>query len=331
MLLEKKAPLISVIVPIYNVEQYLERCVETILNQTYTNLEIILVNDGALDNSPQICDAYAMKDKRIKVIHKKNGGLSDARNTGILHSTGEYLSFIDSDDYIDTKLYEQFILRLNECSDELDLYIFNVSREKEQGWIDCNTVKDVYYTQSKRDVLEKFFLFTGVDAYACNKIYRKQLFYSIQFPVGKLYEDIFTIPQIVDSCNNTICIDPYIGYFYFLNNTSIVRSRFTVKQLDNIYQRFLLKSFIVEKYPDLYDLALNKVVDGFLSTGYKLSISNRDSIFFESKREIENMINKYFLEILKNSHISIIKKIALGLFYLNSSIFAFCYKLYLKK
>ena len=101
--------LISVIVPIYNVEKYLERCVESIINQTYKNLEIILVDDGSPDNCPQMCDDYAKKDSRIKVVHKKNGGLSDARNAGMKVATGEYVSFIDSDDYISLDFYETLL------------------------------------------------------------------------------------------------------------------------------------------------------------------------------------------------------------------------------
>ena len=99
-------PMISVIVPIYNVEKYLARCVDSIVNQTYKNLEIILVDDGSPDRCPQMCDDYAEKDSRIKVIHKKNGGLSDARNAGMAVATGEYISFIDSDDWIETSMFE---------------------------------------------------------------------------------------------------------------------------------------------------------------------------------------------------------------------------------
>ena len=100
---------ISVIVPIYNVEQYLRKCIDSIINQTYKNLEIILVDDGSWDNSPRICDEYAKRDNRIKVIHKKNGGLADARNTGLKMITGNYISFIDSDDYIEKTMYEKMI------------------------------------------------------------------------------------------------------------------------------------------------------------------------------------------------------------------------------
>ena len=102
-------PLISVIVPIYNVEKYLDRCVDSIINQTYKNLEIILVDDGSPDNCPQMCDDYAKKDSRIKVVHKENGGLSDARNVGMEVATGEYVSFIDSDDYISLDFYETLL------------------------------------------------------------------------------------------------------------------------------------------------------------------------------------------------------------------------------
>ena len=124
-------PLISVVVPIYNVDKYLDRCVESIIKQTYTNLEIILVDDGSSDNSPQICDNWNVKDKRIKVIHKENGGLSDARNVGLSFATGEIISFIDSDDWIEHEMFEKMLNRKKK--DNSDIVSCGVKWVKEDG------------------------------------------------------------------------------------------------------------------------------------------------------------------------------------------------------
>lgn len=331
MLDNQKKPLISVIVPVYNTEKYLHRCLNSILQQSYDHLEIILVNDGSLDNSPNICDAYANQDSRVKVIHKPNGGLSDARNMGIKHANGEYLSFIDSDDYIDVGLYERFVEKLNDCKDNIDIYIFNVNKETKQGWVVGTTVHEAVYEKSKQKVLENTFVLRGVDAYACNKIYKKDLFLNISFPLGKLYEDIFTIPKLIHFSHNSICIDNFLGYFYCLNESSIVNAKFSERQFDNITERVLLKEFIDKNYPDLSDLALNKVVDGFLSTGYKLSSSQKNEVYHKSRKNIKNMVIENFSKIIVNNQISFLKKMALLLFFVNNDVYRFCYKKYLRK
>ena len=116
---KKDSSKISVIIPVYNVEEYLDKCVTSVLNQTYKNLEIILVDDGSPDNCPKMCDEWAKKDKRIKVVHKKNGGLSDARNSGIEVCTGEYIGFVDSDDYIDKQMYKELLKRIESTNSDM--------------------------------------------------------------------------------------------------------------------------------------------------------------------------------------------------------------------
>lgn len=170
---------ISVIVPIYKVEDYLHRCVESIINQAYTNLEIILVDDGSPDNCPKICDEYAEKDSRIKVIHKENGGLSDARNTGLLVATGEYISFIDSDDYIDINMYKSIItymeehdLDIAECgikhvynnkikqNDKLDksIHVFNSEEALKELMLERRFHQTVWNKLYKTKLIKIFFL-----------------------------------------------------------------------------------------------------------------------------------------------------------------------------
>lgn len=185
-------PLVSIIVPIYKVEPYLRRCLDSIVNQTYTNLEIILVDDGSPDGCPQICDEYVAKDKRIIVIHKENGGLSDARNAGLDICKGEYISFVDSDDILDLNAVEYML----NAGTDVDIVITNVKmfiNEEEINHLNkthCNSLP--FKTIGSDDLLLR--LCRDGDAYlrsAWGKLFKRKLFFNIRFPKGKLYEDMY--------------------------------------------------------------------------------------------------------------------------------------------
>ena len=176
-------PRISVIVPVYNVEQYLPRCVESILAQTYENLEILLVDDGTKDNSGAICDAYARQDARVKAIHKKNGGLSSARNAGIDAATGEYLSFVDSDDWIEPDMYEKMMALMEKysvrlvCAGRWD--VSSETGEKTLGL--CPPKEEVI---SGEALVRRIFHWENIDSAAWDKLYHKSLFASVRYPLG---------------------------------------------------------------------------------------------------------------------------------------------------
>ncbi len=187
-------PLISVIIPVYKVEEYLNKCVDSVINQTYKNLEIILVDDGSPDNCPKICDDYAKQDKRIKVIHKKNGGLSDARNAGIDMANGEYLSFIDSDDYVE-KNYISFLYNLaKKYNSDLTMGKQYVRYSNKT----INTGSGSLYELNSYDALDKILYGEDLDVSAWAKLYKKELFKKVKFPVGRLFEDAATIYKLID-------------------------------------------------------------------------------------------------------------------------------------
>lgn len=164
---------ISVIVPVYNVEQYLERCVDSIINQTYTNLEIILVNDGSTDNSGKLCDELAKKDERIRVIHKENGGLSDARNRGIEEAESDLVGFIDSDDYIDNDMYEILLKNLNNTDADLSMCaLYDVYNNTPEAQVTNKETWKLSSEQAIKMVMEAKIL----SVTAVNKLYRKSLF-----------------------------------------------------------------------------------------------------------------------------------------------------------
>lgn len=231
-------PLISVIVPIYNVERYLEKCIKSILNQTYQNLEVILVDDGSPDNCGEICDRYSDKDPRIKVIHKQNGGLSDARNKGIDAAEGEYLAFVDSDDTIMPEMIGKLYQRI--VTDQSDMAFCGYIQVDQKG----NILSEVFLPDnllSGFDTLKESYEKNGVlYTIACNKLIKRQLFQNIRFPIGKYNEDEFTLYRVIDQCKLiSILRDPL--YIYVRRDNSITQESYSAKRLDGIeasYERY---------------------------------------------------------------------------------------------
>lgn len=223
--------LISVIVPIYAVEKYLEKCIQSIRNQTYTNLEIILVDDESPDNCPLICDSYIEVDERIKVIHQKNGGLSAARNSGLEIAKGKYISFVDSDDYLYPDMYENMIEAIKVTS--ADICVCGIEPIYEghfRGKLEkINIENSTYDKETFFQLISKWYYVTTV-----NKLYRKEIFNQLRFPVGRIHEDEFVIHKIVDKCTNIVTI-PHIGYAYVQRENSIMNSKMSIKHLDLIH------------------------------------------------------------------------------------------------
>ncbi len=244
--------LISVIVPVYNVEKYLRRCVDSILAQTYTNLEIILVDDGSPDNCGKICDEYAKKDSRIKVIHQKNGGLSAARNAGLDIATGDYIGFVDSDDYISPEMYEKLLNILKESNSDLsvcgmDYYDENNNRIDQECPLTDRTFSNLEIFGELQKELYWFYV------NACPKLYQSLIFEDIRFPVGKLYEDNHIVHYIFQKCNSIVTTSNK-WYYFTLRNGSITHSGFSIKSLDDIdafidriefYKKNEMKEYIV--------------------------------------------------------------------------------------
>lgn len=225
-------PLISVVVPVYNVEQYIRECVDSIVSQTYYHLEIVLIDDGSLDNCPVICDEYAKKDSRIKVIHQKNGGLANARNVGIENSKGEYITFIDSDDYIASNYIEILLRGIIENNADVSIASFQSFEKNNTAVIeDCSCQ---FATISKKRCFEIYTsISTNPFVSAWNKLYKRNLFSNIRFPKGKLYEDAFTTYKIFDAAQKIVFTSSVL-YFYRLNPDSIMGQSFRKKHLEMI-------------------------------------------------------------------------------------------------
>ena len=217
--------LVSIIVPVYNVENYIDRCVESLVNQTYRNIEIILVNDGSLDDSLTLLEKWEMKDRRVVVVNKKNGGLSDARNAGMKVAKGDYYLFIDSDDFVDIHMCEQMVSSLHEHESDIVVcdmkYLYDDGEEKfaSGGDFVCE------------NVIENPKLIT-INNSACNKLYKKELFEDVQFPVGRYYEDLALIPSLLYKAKRVSKVDePF--YIYYQRRGSIAHS--ANKKIFHIY------------------------------------------------------------------------------------------------
>lgn len=248
-------PKISIIVPVYNVEKYLIRCLDSIVNQTYKNLEIILVDDGSTDRCSEICDIYAGKDKRINVIHKENGGLSDARNRGIEIATGEYLAFVDSDDYIAANMYEVLLERmLNDGSDMAVcnfLYVDEQEKLLEESNCDIPIINECIETRAAIHKLTEAKSWYYVVAW--NKLYRKEIFRRLRYPKGKYHEDEFVIHHIIQNCRLISCVkDPM--YYYVQRDKSIMSQSFNLGRMD-IADALIDRYYFAKghKYRDLKD------------------------------------------------------------------------------
>jgi len=214
-------PLVSIIVPIYKVEPYLQRCIDSIVSQTYTNLEIILVDDGSPDGCPQICDEYAAKDNRIVVIHKENGGLSDARNAGLDICKGEYVSFVDSDDWIADSFIENLAKAIYQSNADIGVADFirtslpftaKVQLESSPHLEELNSLQSVKKLWTKDYV---------TFVIACAKIYKASLFAGIRFPKGKIHEDEYTTYKLLYRASKTVFLNAPL-YFYFQRDDSIM-------------------------------------------------------------------------------------------------------------
>ena len=212
--------MISVIIPVYKVEKYLDKCVESVVGQTYSDLEIILVDDGSPDGCSAMCDAWAEKDGRIKVIHKPNGGLSSARNAGLVKASGEYVFFLDSDDTISANCIE--LLADAVRRDNSDICIANVARIDENGKPIKALLFDSDMLLSKDDVFEDIAQ-KGLFAYviSCGRLYRRNLFDGISFPEGRLNEDAFVYYRLFDRCS-CISVRKDAVYFYLSRQGSIM-------------------------------------------------------------------------------------------------------------
>lgn len=250
-------PLISVIVPVYNIEKYLERCVNSIREQTYTNLEILLVDDGSTDSSGTICDKFAEEDSRVRVFHKENGGSSSARNLGIAEAKGEYLGFVDSDDYISANMYELLVGAIHEFQAEVAQVGRDEIDEEGKRLPDiCVPPKQKVFIESK-DFLRELLMHRG-DCSFCTKLVKKSLFENGTFPLGELNEDFRLFVSFLDKIRGVVSL-PQQTYHVFYRIGSNTRKEgknaFSRVFMDNVNNADRAEKIVAEKFPELEPVA----------------------------------------------------------------------------
>ena len=301
---------ISVIVPIYNVENYLRRCIDSILKSTYENLEIILVDDGSTDECPTICDDYAKKDPRIKVIHKKNGGLSDARNKGLDIATGEYISFIDSDDCINKNMlsYLMNLLVDNSCDISVcDFYTFSDVCPTVE--LSQNADKNFKIFSNKEAIALLLYGEKSHGDYAWNKLYKKKLFNNVRYPIKRKMEDIGTTYKLYYESKKIVISNEKLYYYYQRNDSILGKKGFQIFS-DNFelsferYNFLKKKNILNEKEIVIYHKdVLNKIIDVYKNAN---AILEKDYFNQKNCRAIYTEIfKKYYIDIMKSSSIKL--------------------------
>ena len=317
---------VSVIVAIYNVEKYLDKCICSLQDQTLSDLEILLIDDGSTDSSAAICDKYALEDERIRVIHKENGGLSDARNRGLDAASSEYIGFIDGDDYVDNDMFE---------------ILYNCA-EKEHASIavcglyhcytnEMRTAEDTtgYYVTDARETIRMVLDSKKISVNAVNKLYKKELFRHIRFPKGKRSEDAHIMIKLLSQIDKAV-ITMQPKYYYVHREGSITTQKYSPADLSVIEAYTNNLKFIKKYYPDLETEAKFRY---YWSHFYVL-----DKMMFtkplqdkRSKKKIIHRLRKHWKDILSNPCVGKGRKVAMAALMFNQYLYKLCVILYSKK
>lgn len=318
---------LSIIVPIYNVESYLRRCIDSILAQTFTDFELILVDDGSPDACGKICDEYALQDKRIKVIHKKNGGLPEARNAGLEVATGDYIGFVDSDDRIAAEMYENLIATADETG--ADIAAGGLTLLNHQGEIigKCpNSGTAKVYTRNA--FLKNFYPKVWLEIWptVTDKIFRRHLFSDIRFPIGKIHEDNYIQLSLYDKCN-LIATDHQYGYYYYANRPdSITQTDYSAKNFSYIdWTLHHYDFFVKNKDKRQQDYALVEYLVAYLRNFFMVDLKRQD-LMVDFSPYIKQFYRLFF-KILINSKICRMHKLVVMIIHINKNLaFKICRK-----
>lgn len=285
----KKKDLISIIVPVYNGELYIQRCLKSIIKQTYTNFEVIIIDDGSVDHTHDICTRF-FYDSRIKYYYQSNQGVSAARNMGLKKAQGEWIMFIDSDDWVSPYFCELSLHAVIATNSDLGMFRYTiVDSEKISNFSRMNNKN--YQSLKKKEAMNLILEDTKVGNYAWNKIYKKSLFTNYKFQIGKKFEDIGLIYKIVDEARQCVFVD-YSLYYYFQRKNSLMHSVNSKGINDAFVFRYKQFMFLKKKYPDLVSKAMPDMLINSLQLIYKCH-----AVEFENNR-------KKALKIIKNCPIN---------------------------
>lgn len=300
-----EAELVSVIVPVYNVEQFLEKCIESICCQTYSQMEIILVDDGSTDRSGAVCDEWAQKDPRIRVIHKQNGGLSDARNAGIEIAVGSWLMFVDSDDTIAPDTIE----RLHQAATEYDceMAVCNIVRTYDDG-----TTEPFYHPVDQLTVWAGKQRFeTLKQPSACNKLFRAELFHEVRFPKGKFYEDTFVYHVLAHQASR-IVLTGHDGYYYLSRKESILgHPTYTDRYFDFVEAVYCRMVYLIEHQIPYYAEEACLSMYAAVANAEKYIVKTKENA--KKRGQMRRWYRKAYLHLMKQPDTRLRQKLRLVL------------------
>lgn len=315
--------LVSVIIPAYNAEQYIEACLNSFLVQTYEPIEWILVDDGSTDRTGEIMERYADKDGRIRVFHKPNGGISDARNFGIDRASGAYIVFSDSDDTVDPDYVAYLYGLLKKYDTDMALcqlrVVFDGRRTEDPG-------KPGDRLMNGKECAEELLYHGLVDTAAQAKIYKKELFEGISYPVGKIFEDAGTTYKLILKCDR-IAVGLESKYNYYVHNQSIVNSGFNARKLDMLEMTDQMTAAITERFPELEKGARRRRVYARLST---LNQMRNTKEYPEIKKELILYIRENGKQVLKDPRTGARDRVAIHLIRLGYPVYKAAWAVYLK-
>lgn len=316
-----KNSMISIIVPVYNVERYLKKCIESLIHQTYRNIEIILVDDGSTDRSKEICDAYAKEDFRIRVIHQENQGLSQTRRNGLEIAKADYVVFVDSDDYVDERFVEK-LWKLME--NNVDMALVGFKNIDETGKI-VPIKPEKSEILEKEDMLDRFLLQKPYINAMWNKCYKKEILEKIDFPSGILFEDFAVIYRIIDQCGR-IALSSETLYNYRIREDSIMTQEFTLKKMDLIKNSDDMKSYMYKFYPQKTSLIAYCDMYCCFTTLRRMVLSKKR--YKEQEQELRIRALKDASEIRGLKEVTIKDKAGIGSLALGIPVFKMCWSIY---
>ena len=316
--MKKMNPIISVVLPVYNVKNYIEKCVESVCNQTYRELEIILVDDGSTDGSGVLCDQLQKTDSRIKVIHKKNGGLSDARNAGTLQASGEYITYIDSDDYVKPTYVEYLYELIKKYNCKMSLCTHIVSDESGKYYDSGDGTDELLSAES---CLERMLYHDVIDTSAWAKLYHMDLAKKILYPKGKLFEDIGTTYRFFIESGEIAC-GYKSQYYYMVRSNSIVTGSFNMQKLDLLEMTDMMAEEVGALYPNLAAALMRRRVYARFST---LNQMRNVSDHVEIRNELIRFIKEHRKEVMNNPKTPKRDKIAIILLNMGYPVYKFCW------
>jgi len=279
---------ITIVVPVYNVEKFLKCCLDSILNQSFQDFQLILVNDGSTDNSGQICDEYQKKSEKVTVIHKKNGGLSSARNAGIESAKAPYIGFVDSDDYIEKDMFQVLYAAIKNHGADIASVDYLPVSENDFTAKDLEDSTISYEVFDETEVVSQLLVNEKIHRCAWNKLYKLELFENVRYPEGKVFEDTFTTYQLYRLAKKAVATN-YKGYFYRQNDASITRKSFTPKNLDVLSETQKVLTDMEVNAPNLLEFEQARLAEHYVELVMKLLNAPKTK---ETKKYLDDVLRK---------------------------------------